>query len=233
MKLQLLEDKYYINNKLEPTIWDGYSLNDEVYDALINISSTFFNQLHIQGLIVEDIILTGSICNFNYTTKSDIDLHFIVDFNNLPPNCPIPFDDYFNTKKKVFNIEHDITIYGRPVEIYIEDSNFPSKSQGKYSIIKHKWLSIPNFNELNQSYDFDMSKLTEIVSEIKNIISSPYNIDSANEMLDKIYQMRTDALTTDGEFSEGNIIFKFLRNDGWVELLKKYIQKNIDNDLSL
>ena len=80
--------------------------------------------------------------NFNFNEDSDIDLHITTNFKkyNFDEDMLINF---FNTKKTLYNQNHNITIYKHPVELYIEDSNNPAKSNGKYSLLKNKWLQIP------------------------------------------------------------------------------------------
>lgn len=229
---KIFEDKIYLNKILNKDIWENNQLKQEVKDKLLEIAMTFFGFLKVKNLIVEDIIITGSMSQYNYTKESDIDLHFIVDFNNLPEDCPIPFDDYFNSKKKIFNLEHDISIYGHPVEIYVEDSNVPSESKGKYSLLKDEWIIFPLKSKI-EYFEYDSEKLKEIVKEINDVLTTDFNAEIAQSILDKIYEMRKSGLSLGGESSEGNVIFKLLRNGGYIKKLQDYIRKNEDANLSL
>jgi len=54
----------------------------------MEITSNYVALLDIEGFSIEDIIITGSMDNYNYTDQSDIDLHIICDYSKLPTNCP-------------------------------------------------------------------------------------------------------------------------------------------------
>ena len=45
--------------------------------------------------------------------------------------------------------------------------------------------------------------------------------------------MRSTSLKSGGEFSEGNIIFKELRNAGYFDKMNHYLQSRADEELSL
>ena len=58
-------------------------------------------------VFVEDIHLTGSLANFNWSEFSDFDLHVIVDFEQYEKQSDL-YKELFNLKKQVFNDKHDI-----------------------------------------------------------------------------------------------------------------------------
>lgn len=61
------------------------------------------------------------------------------------------------------------------------------------------------------------------------------NITSAdvNEFITDIYDLRHDGLENDGEYSIGNLIFKEVRNRGWLDNLKELRNMLVSKDLSL
>ena len=48
------------------------------------ITDDFVEYMGIPDLAVEDVIITGSNVAYTYTPHSDIDLHLLVDFSELP-----------------------------------------------------------------------------------------------------------------------------------------------------
>src|SRR5690242_4372598 len=64
-----------MKDELDPEIWDGEKLNPEVRKVLLSNAKEFIKFAKIEGLSFKDIILTGSLANFNYTDKSDLDVH--------------------------------------------------------------------------------------------------------------------------------------------------------------
>lgn len=235
MKLDsLFETPFILKQKLNPDLWDNKTLKQEVRLKLVEIAYAFLKYINLPGLDIEDILFTGSMANYNYNDNSDIDLHLVVDFSKLPADCPLLADDYFQAKKTLFNKNHNITIYGHPVELYVENIETPSKSGGKFSIMNNDWVEIPVPSTITLLGDPEESeKYKDLVNRIRDVLSSEYNIDEANELMDEIYSMRQSGLNTGGELSFENICFKQLRNDGYIEALKDYINANYDKTLSL
>ena len=99
----LNEEKMRFHDELNPSIWEGNKLKDKVAMKLMEIASNFVAYLDVEGFSIEDIIITGSMANYNYTEQSDIDLHIICDYSKLPTNCPILSQEYFQAKKKIKN----------------------------------------------------------------------------------------------------------------------------------
>lgn len=235
MKLdKLLEREYTLKQNLHTDLWDGDILKPEVREKLFQIAYAFIEYVGVEGLQIEDIIFTGSLANYNYNDDSDIDLHIITDFNNLPVDCPILADDLFQAKKSLFNQNHNISIYGHPVELYIEDIKTPSKATGKYSIIADNWVVKPVVrNQISLGDPETSIKFLDIVNRIRTVISSEYNVEEAKELMNEIYELRQSGLSNGGELSFENICFKQLRSDGYIKLLRDYITANYDKSLSL
>ena len=68
---------------------------------------------------LDDIILTGSICSYNWHNLSDVDLHLVLDFKKVDKNSDL-VKRYLNSEKTVWNKNHDIMIRGHEVEIYFQ-----------------------------------------------------------------------------------------------------------------
>ena len=215
-------------DKLNPKIWTGFNLKPEVKDKLKEISDAFTEYLDIPSDAIKDVRITGSSANYNYTPHSDIDLHLIVDYDKVHEDCPV-VEGYLWSMKSQFNDDHDINIYGIPVELYAEDSRAQAISNGVYSLLKDKWLKKPekikptdNDNAVNAKYN-----------ELKEAIDRCDDSEEAQKLLDKIYQMRKSGLSEHGEFSTENLAFKKLRDSGKLEKLKKLKKQKIDKQLSL
>ena len=229
----LNEEKMRFHDELNPSIWEGNKLKDKVAMKLMEIASNFVAYLDVEGFSIEDIIITGSMANYNYTDQSDIDLHIICDYSKLPTNCPILSQEYFQAKKKIYNDKHNIKIYGYDVELYVEDSTAPSLAGGKYSLLQRKWLRFP------QKIDFEVDdvvgteELQDLITQIENVCMTDGNIEEANDLLNRIYEMRKSGLAKGGEFAFENLLFKALRNRGYLDKLRSYIANAEDLSLSL
>ena len=71
-------------------------------------------------IFVDDIHLTGSLANYNWSEFSDFDLHIIVDLQQYENQSEL-YKELFNLKKQVFNDKHNIKIFGYDVELYAQD----------------------------------------------------------------------------------------------------------------
>lgn len=216
------------HDKLNPKIWKGDKLRKEVELKLNLIARAFIDFLEIPKGAVKDIRITGSSANYNYTPNSDLDLHIIVDYNQVHKNCPL-VEGYLWAKKAQFNKEHDIKIYGIPVEMYAENSRTPAVSNGTYSLKFSKWLKVPekikpltNDGAVKAKYE-----------ELKDAIENCGNAEESKEILEKIYIMRRNGLSKEGEFSTENLAFKKLRNAGLIDKLKQERKDSFDKELTL
>ena len=130
-----LADAIKFNNQLNPVLWDkNEHLKDTVREKLLQIADEFREFLGVNDLQLTDITLSGSNAAYTYTPNSDIDLHLVVKM----PNNEV-YRELFDSKKYAFNEQHNITIGGADVEVYVQDSGQPHISQGIYSILNNKW----------------------------------------------------------------------------------------------
>lgn len=229
--LTLDEDKMKFSDVLNQDIWENDTLKPKVYNKLKEIADAFIEYLDIDMDIV-DIQFTGSMANYNFNSDSDIDLHIIANFSKYGIDSDL-LQDYFNAKKTIFNSNHNINIYGHPVELYVEDSTKPAQSGGKYSILKDKWLIKPQKITVEVEDVIDSPKYLELVNKIMDVLSSEYNSEEAKDVLNNLYVMRKQGLSSGGELSEENLIFKKLRSNGYIQDLRTYINVNYDKTLSL
>ena len=218
---------------LNPDLWDGFELKDDVRNKLIEIGQTWISWANIPVEAVKDMILVGGNANYNYTEHSDIDLHILVDVDAIP-NCPDFIDDYLKDKKQLWSLTHDIKIYDNDVEIYAQDMNdgFP-KDQGVYSLTDGEWLAEHVHQEVNLSNPNVQKKVLEYMETIDSLIASNAEEEAFQKLKDKFKNMRSGGIEKYGEFSHGNLIFKELRNMGYFDKINNYIKSKQDEKLSL
>ena len=145
MKIKIKSDLFdlSIKKELNQSIWDGEKLNTLVRERLLKIADDFIEDLEIvEKEDIEDIRLTGSLANYNYTSYSDIDLHVIIDFQKLSADEKF-IESFFKNKRTIWNNEHDIFIKGFDVELYVEDDNEEHHSTGIYSVLNDEWYKKP------------------------------------------------------------------------------------------
>ena len=228
-----LKESLEFHSKLNNKIWNGFKLKEKVHDALYKIADVFTRSLEVPNLELEDVVITGSLCNYNYNKNSDIDLHLVVDFEKLGITPEDFVQKYFNAKKTEFNTKHDIKVYGYPVELYVEDVKSPARATGRYSLLDNQWINTPKGMKDEVVDISDNKKYKEFVDKIDSLEDDDASLEHASDLLSEIYDMRANGLEKDGELSEDNLVFKELRNGGYLDKLREYMIDTMDDELSL
>ena len=225
---------------LYPKLWvpSTKKLNHNISLKLKKIAEDFIHGFE-HPLNIKDIILTGSIANFNWNQFSDVDLHVLLDFNEIPEEYRKAFEDYFNAKKEMWNKNHNITILGHEVEVYIQDTNEPHYSTGVYSILNDKWVSQPTFKRQDVDYEDVARKTENFIEQINKLSELIFKKDfqkaktGIDNLKKKIKRYRQAGLETGGEYSTENLVFKMLRNGGYLETLSNLKFQAYDSDMSI
>lgn len=229
-----------------PDIWENYTLKSDVRMKLLNIADDFIDYLDINWVKPSDIILTGSICNYNWSEYSDIDLHIMVDFSQVDENLKL-LKEYFSSKKTNWNIDHDtILIYGYPVELYVQDVNEEHVSSGVYSLERDEWIIEPDpENVSTDGVDFDVKKIVASFTNKVDEICEMFENENDDYMLSLIHNMgkivlkaikdcRQQGFKKDGkEMNEGNLVFKALRRNETIQKLYDILHGTYDKMNSL
>lgn len=221
------------HDQLNSKLWQGDKLKPEVREKLIEIGNAWAEFSSIPQEAIKDMILVGGNANFNYTDFSDIDLHLLVDKDDMP-DCPDLLDDYLKDKKQLWSFSHDISIYGHDVELYAQDVNseFPA-NQGVYSLTQDNWMVPPTKQEVNFDDPNLIRKIEDYVNKINGLIDSNAEDESFKKLKKKFADMRKAGIKKAGEFSQENLIFKELRNKGYLDRMNQYIKSKEDEKLSL
>jgi hypothetical protein len=59
---------FRVKDELNPKIWDDFKIDDEVREDLLKIAEDFYASTDLEA-DVEDIVLTGSLANYNWSEK--------------------------------------------------------------------------------------------------------------------------------------------------------------------
>jgi predicted nucleotidyltransferase len=222
------------HNKLNIKFWEGGSLRDEVKQKLMQIGMKWAEFAKIPSEAIKDIILVGGNANFNYTRFSDLDLHLVVDKSQIA-DCPDLLDDYLRDKKKLWALVHDIKIYSHPVELYAQDESDPlPANQGVYSVTNDQWIMEPRPVQVDLSDPLLLRKVRDMMERIDDLIENEADDADVLKKLQKhIRNMRASAIQQGGEFALENLVFKELRNRGYLDKLSDHIRHLEDTTLSL
>ena len=224
---------FQIHDTLNPTFCDVEKLRPKVSIQLKKIAAAWVDYVGIDRGSVEDILLLGGNAGYNYTKYSDLDLHVVID-KSKSPNCPDLLDDYFKDKKQLWTLTHDVTIYCHYVEPYIEEvGKKRRKNQGVYSVKYNKWSVFPGKFDGTIDRDLLKTKVDDMIGKINSVIKHSNNVSVLENLLKKIRDMRNAGLDKSGEFAFENLVFKELRNKGYIDKLADYILKLQDKTLTL
>ena len=221
---------------LNTKIWtNDHKLKPEVRGKLLQIAEAWRMFAKIPLNKVQDIILTGGNANYNYTPMSDLDLHLVIDRNDFNVDREL-VDEYLQDKKTLWTLTHeDISIYGYPVELYAQDvTEVPHYGQGVYDVENDQWIQAPE--KLNIDFTKDpmlQQKVDGYKAIIDKLIADKADKASVDVVKKKIKNMRGAAIQKGGEFSFENLVFKDLRNQGYLDKLDDYQKTMMDKALSL
>ena len=235
-KLQQILNSFTIRETLNPKVWENpdnpkkATMVPKVRKALERIAEEFVNYLG-DDVFVEDVVLTGSLSNYNWSEFSDFDLHIIVDMDEYGDDDEL-YKELFNLKKQLFNDKHNIKIFGYDVELYAQDSEEPHISSGVYSVMNNKWINIPKKMNLEIDKKVLEDKIQNWVEKIDTAVENG-NVDVLESLRGKLKKYRQSGLDGDGELSYENLVFKYLRRSEHIEKLFDSINKGTDKELSV
>lgn len=225
-----LKENFNYHETLNPKIWANNKLIPEVRTRVLDIAQEFISGFEIPFSLV-DIHIVGSQASYNYTDYSDLDVHLITNFETMnasPEMCQV----VFNSLKAKFNADYDITIKGIDVELYVEDIKSTVLSNGIYSVLSDSWIKFPQKLTTVLPANIDTNKYDYLVSSANKAIESR-DSEAISNIIDDIYLIRKISLDTEGEFGQGNFLFKQLRNDGVLDSLKKAYKAARSSELTL
>ena len=245
MESKKILQSFKVRDKLNSEIWDYTNsknnkepnLKPEIDKKLLEIADNFINFLGVD-VDVEDITMTGSLANYNWSSFSDIDLHVLIDFNSSKVDKKV-LRELFNAKQGMWNSLHDIEVYGYEVELYAQDADEPHFSTGVYSVLNDEWLVSPN--KIEDTFDTQKVLQKSLIwmdmidgLQRKSYLQEPEEtLKMIQKVKDKLKKFRRCGLEDMGEFSYENLVFKFLRRNGYLGKLSELKNKITDDTLSL
>jgi len=225
-----LGDAIHFHDELNPAIYAGDKMREDVREQLLLIAQDFIEHLGISNLDVEDITVSGSNAAYTYTAHSDVDLHILVDMNRFKDDDV--YREFFDAKKTIYNDNHDILINGYDVELYVQDSNQPVISLGEYSVLNDNWIRLPRKRKADIDQAATKLKYRKLYRLTQYALKSN-NPDKIQNLLRTIKKYRQAGLDLKGEFSPENIAFKALRSKGLIKNLYTKLEQMHDQQLSL
>lgn len=229
-------EKLNIKDNLCQDIWESEDkMKLEVRKALLKNAIEFIKFANLEDAYFKDIILTGSLANYNWHEGSDLDVHILMDFNQISDDNEF-VGEYFRTKKALWLERYPIKIKKHDVEIYVQNINEPHTSTGVYSLLNDEWLTKPikpmiaidDANIQLKSADF-----MNVIDDLETSVNPVTAVDEIERLKEKLRNYRKAGLEDEGEFSTENLVFKILRNTGYLEKLSKLKERFLTQELTL
>jgi len=226
-----------MNETLNPFIWESdEKIKSEVRNILLKNAKRFIEFSDVENLKFNDIMLTGSMANYNYNDESDLDVHIVMDFNQISENKEF-VGDFFKLKKALWADKLPIQVKGHDVEMYFQDAGEPHHSSGTYSLAKDEWIRKPTKKIINVDTADVQLKSADIMNSIDDLDSNKNQKDflkKHEQLKNKIKKYRQAGLDSNaGEFSTENLVFKVLRNTGYLEKMVEFKNDYLTKELSL
>lgn len=228
---------------LDQKVWAKFNkLRPEVREMLLSIAWGFIDhvrcrmQLQIYNSDVKDIFLYGSITNYFYNKKSDMDICILLDMDSViarNPNMRVEQDltmFYYN-----WAMTHHCKIRGRKVDISYEKVNSDRakghyRTGAMYSLIKDDWIYKPIIVS-----DEEFRKITHESNILYNQFLNDYNTVKKNGFLiydietlyRKIYDAKNSAhnANINQPVTPMYIAFRKIRNHGIIKSLQDHAVK--------
>jgi hypothetical protein len=232
------ESSFEMQPDLQPEIWYDSKMWPEVQERLLAIVQDFIEGLEIE-VPLEDIRLTGSLANYNWSKYSDADVHIIVDFAEIDEDTQL-VKSFFDAARARWNLMHTIDIYGFEVELYVENTSDVHHSSGLYSLLDSEWVTEPSRRDVEIDFATARKKSDDIETRI-NLIGRMIDagklkssLKSIEKVKQKIRRMRQAGLNSpQKEFSPENIAFKILRRNDTLARLADMKYKAYDTEMSM
>ena len=223
---------------LNKEIWDGDQMRSEIAERLREIAEEFIDKLDLPNVDIKDIILTGSLANYNWSEYSDLDVHIVVDFKDVADDEGL-VKKYFDAVRGNWNRTHNIKVKGYEVELYVQDDDESHASTGIYSLLNNKWEAKPSHQEIVINKMQILDKAQNIMRDIdktkRHTDRGDYGsaIDVGQRTKEKIKRMRRCGLEKGGIYSTENLAFKVLRRGGYMGKLIDSLNVAYDSQKSL
>ena len=232
---------FYLQDTLNPEIWENEQIDEEIREDLLTIANDYMETIDLDEIDIKDIILTGSLTNYNWSKYSDYDLHIIIDFNDVSENHEL-VERMFDYSKKNWNSQHDITIKGYDVEIAaqdirdLEEAMTSGRMGGIFSLMNNKWIKKPTKSDFVPDEELIRKKASAFMQEVKEIESElekeEVDLEEVSGRISKVWKKIKDrrkaGLEKEGEYSLENLVFKLLRRNGYIERIIEAKRKAYD-----
>lgn len=190
----------------------------EIRDEIINSIEKLYNELSLD-IKLDDILIIGSLADFYYSNKSDIDICLsIEDLYDELEEMSLKV-----AEERMEEIINGNEINGHPIHLEIKKKDNIPEEKGIYSVAKDKWILAPKKenNFLNKKRIIDKtSNIMDKVDGINNIHDDQERSKKIDELSNAVHRYKKCGLETSGEGCVEFNVFKLLEKYGYLDKLK-------------
>lgn len=225
-----LNEDIIIHDTLNPKLFDlnKGKLLPKIREKIIAIVKEFEDFIEIP-IEICDIQLVGSNCSFNWHDGSDVDICIVANFDIIDAD-EVFVQSYYWTQKTRFNKDYNITLGGQEVELYVQDVKSSVASNGIYSVCDNNWVKEPKPIKSIKKYD-NSEALEKWKIKINEVIKEG-NKEKIQGVINMLLLMRHNSIAIDGEYGQGNQLYKDIRNLGLIDKLKESLLNAKSKELS-
>lgn len=228
-----------IQETLDPKIWDNPTDDEPKLKSTINawIKSALFGTLKNAGYKNPEqwisLIVTGSLTTYQWSEESDLDVSIWVDLNEFPDFQrsemikliinELDGDMVPGTSHPIQCFVVDVTEIHSPQEIY------KTGVRSAYNLDNDEWIVKPererSKNVPTQFPDF-FRKAKQSSAKMELLLK--FQPDAAKAYWHFLHRRRRDDMRAGlGDYSESNIIYKMLANDGLFDDIARVTEEHI------
>lgn len=219
---------------LNQLLWNGESLKPEVRAALLAFADAWKAELKIPSEAILDVVFVGGNANYNYAAQSDIDVHLLVNASKI--SCdPRLFAEFVAAKQRLWVRTHKIKVMGYDVEPYAQEPVREFTPQkGIFSLQSNQWVQRPDrANCITGDADAIRDGVMAYARKIDSLVTSADGLPELRKLLAKLKSDRDASIHGPGEFHEANLIYKELRNRGYLDAIDARLLQIQDESLSV
>jgi predicted nucleotidyltransferase len=235
--------------ELNQKFFNGLKLHNRVRKAMLEIIDYFIKEMplkYFEEYVVEKNFV-GSMAGFQWAEQSDIDLHIIINEEQLAEEHGIDVLELIELTRKVKKLfENRFYLLGYPIELYVQTQSEPFYSNGVYDLEYDTWTKSPEIEEFDEdkvkkAKDLANKYKKYIIPKLKTIektLKSYQNNREDSKLLDKLRddaeflnseykelsKKRNDSIRQEGETAIFNMEFKFLHRMGTLKKMKAVIK---------
>lgn len=217
-----------VHDHLDQDVFNGTTPKKEFFDYHMDHIKEVFRQYGFNPHAF-DFYLTGSLCTYQYSKTSDVDISIVCNVNEFSDKDRADLISIVvNSLDGEFfpRTQHQYQHFVQPLGVEIEDL-FVLGLRGAWDFQTNKWVLKP---ARKRAHDISKEKPDWIVTGLQisdkiNSLIDNNNEEEAKELYKQIHQRRKEDQIKHGDYSEGNIIYKLLDNNGTFDRLKNIGQK--------